>query len=212
MKVFAYNHTLPGVTLDDMRPYFQQEAQHAWELEKAGILRDNYLRLDRPTAAVMFETADVDEARRYISEFPMVRAKLIEFDFVGLSPYALYETAIKHYGSDISLPEPVLLHGANPQKRSVKVFAFSSLRPGVSVADIEPHMLAEARSAWSLYKAGIIRENYLRTDAPGEAFMLECVDIPEAQALLNEFPLVKAGLVEFEYMSVGPFYLYEVAF
>lgn len=94
----------------------------------------------------------------------------------------------------------------------VKVLAFDRPKPGVTMEDIQPHLREEAKHAWALYKAGVYREIYLRTDRPGAVLILECADVEAAKMLTDDLPLVKAGLIEFEFMPLGPFMAWETLF
>jgi hypothetical protein len=84
VKVIAYDKFKPGVTLDSLRPYLRDEVSNVWRLWKAGVVRENYARADMPGVVIVFECASVDEARRYIADFPLTRAGLIEWDFIAL--------------------------------------------------------------------------------------------------------------------------------
>ncbi len=64
---------------------------------------------------------------------------------------------------------------------------------------------SEAAHAWGLSKAGVIREHYLRIDRPGAALVLEVPGVAGAHAVLNDFPLVRGGLIEFECLSLATF-------
>lgn len=89
MKVIAYDKFKPGVTLDTLRPYLQEEVANVWRLWKAGIVRENYARADVSGVVIMFECAGVDEAKRYVDDFPLSKARLIEWDFIALDPAPL---------------------------------------------------------------------------------------------------------------------------
>jgi hypothetical protein len=84
MKVIAYDRFTPGVTLETLRPYLRDEVSNVWRLWKAGIVRENYARADVPGVVIVFECASVDEVKRYIADFPLTRAGLIEWDFIAL--------------------------------------------------------------------------------------------------------------------------------
>lgn len=84
MKVIAYDRFRPGVTLDTVRPYLREEVANVWRLWKAGIVRENYARADVSGVVIVFECADVDEARRYIDDFPLTRAGFLEWEFIPL--------------------------------------------------------------------------------------------------------------------------------
>jgi muconolactone delta-isomerase len=56
----------------------------------------------------------------------------------------------------------------------------------------------EARKAWDLHQAGVIRELYFRADQNKAVLILECSSVLEAQEILATLPLVQAGLISFE--------------
>lgn len=89
MKVIAYDRFKPGVTLDTLRPYLQEEVANVWRLWKAGKVRENYARADVSGVVIMFECSGIDEARRYVDDFPLTKAGLIEWDFIALDPAPL---------------------------------------------------------------------------------------------------------------------------
>ena len=45
---------------------------------------------------------------------------------------------------------------------------------------------------------------YVRKDAPGVVFIIDERDVAEARAPLDALPLVKAGLMEFQLIPLGP--------
>lgn len=69
---------------------------------------------------------------------------------------------------------------------------------GVTGAQFQQHLKAEARRVWELHQAGIIRELYFRDDQPTAVLVLECVDLEAARNVLATLPLVQAGLIELE--------------
>jgi len=83
MKIIAYDNFKPGVTLDDLRPYLREEVANVWRLWKAGIVRENHARTDVGGVVIVFECDSVDEARRHVAAFPLTRAGLIEWQFIG---------------------------------------------------------------------------------------------------------------------------------
>jgi hypothetical protein len=89
--------------------------------------------------------------------------------------------------------------------RTQKIFAIDRVLPGATPEQIAALLGTEARHAWELHKVGIIRENHLRTDRPGVVIVLECLGVDEARSILAEFPLVRAGLIEFDLIPVGAF-------
>jgi muconolactone delta-isomerase len=78
-------------------------------------------------------------------------------------------------------------------------------RPVAGVADdaFTPEIrVAEARRAWDLHQAGVIRELYFHADEAMAVLVLECPDLAEADAALASLPMVSAGLIEFEVLPL----------
>jgi hypothetical protein len=95
---------------------------------------------------------------------------------------------------------------------TMKILAIDRPLPGATPEKYQPHLLNEARHAWQSYKKGFIREINFRLDHPGVATILECESVEAAKMLLAEFPLVKAGVIEFEVIPIGPFANWEALF
>jgi hypothetical protein len=87
----------------------------------------------------------------------------------------------------------------------MKIFAYDRWKPDATLEQIIPLLKEEARQAWELYTKDIVRESYLRQDHPGALLVLECESVDEARRVLDELPMTKAGLVEYEFIPVGAF-------
>ena len=85
MKIIAYDRFKPGVGMETIEPYLRDEVANVWRLWKAGIVRENYARADQSGVVIVFECDDVDEAKRYVADFPLSRAGLLEWDFIPVS-------------------------------------------------------------------------------------------------------------------------------
>ena len=83
MKIIAFDKFKPGVTLDHLRPYLKEEVANVWRLWKAGIVRENYARADVGGVVIVFECVDAVEAKRYVADFPLSKANLIEWEFIA---------------------------------------------------------------------------------------------------------------------------------
>jgi muconolactone delta-isomerase len=66
----------------------------------------------------------------------------------------------------------------------------------------EPLLMAEARRAWELQQAGVIRELYFRADRSEAVLILECADVDEARSILGTLPLVREKLIGFELIAL----------
>jgi len=84
MKIIAYDNFKFGITLEDLKPYLRDEVSNVWRLWKAGIVRENYARTDVGGVVIVFECANVAEAQRYVADFPLSKAGLIEWQFIAL--------------------------------------------------------------------------------------------------------------------------------
>jgi len=84
VKIIAYDRFKPGVTMQTIQPLLQREVANVWRLWKAGIVRENYARADEPGVIIVFELDSVDEAKRYVADFPMTKAGYLEWFYVPL--------------------------------------------------------------------------------------------------------------------------------
>lgn len=84
MKIIAYDNFKSGVTLEDLRPYLKEEVSNVWRLWKAGIVRENYARADVGGVVIVFELDSVEAAKRYIDDFPLSKAGLLEWHYIAL--------------------------------------------------------------------------------------------------------------------------------
>jgi hypothetical protein len=84
MKIIAYDRFKPGVTMETIQPYIAEEVANVWRLWKAGIVRENYARADVPGVVIVFECPSVAEATRYVEDFPLSKAGLLEWDYIPL--------------------------------------------------------------------------------------------------------------------------------
>ena len=103
MKVIAYDTFRPGVTMEQINPFLQEEVSNVWRLWKAGIVRENYARADEPGVVIVFEVPDVESARMYTDDFPLSKAGLLQWNFIALQVPLPIESLFR---SGIDLEEP----------------------------------------------------------------------------------------------------------
>jgi hypothetical protein len=87
----------------------------------------------------------------------------------------------------------------------MKILAMAKDAPGTTPEDFQPYLELEAKSVWELYKNGIVREMYFRQESPDAVLVLECEDLSQAEMALDELPLVKQGLIEFNCIGLVPY-------
>ena len=85
----------------------------------------------------------------------------------------------------------------------MKIIAVDNFKPGVTLDDLKPYLRDEVSNVWRLWKAGIVRENYARADIGGVVIVFECADVETAKRYTADFPLSKAGLIEWQFIALG---------
>ena len=84
------------------------------------------------------------------------------------------------------------------------VLALLTAKHGVTRERVMAIMPAEIRATVQLYLNGKIREWYSRADGRGGVFLLNAVDVAEAEAIMESLPLAKEHLLDHDYIAVGP--------
>jgi muconolactone delta-isomerase len=88
-------------------------------------------------------------------------------------------------------------------EESVRILAIERTVDGVADNQFTSDIAAaEARRAWGLAQAGVIRELYLHADEATAILVLKCQDLAEADADPASLPMVTAGLIEFEVLPL----------
>jgi hypothetical protein len=103
MRIIAYDKFRPGVTMEQITPFLQEEVSNVWRLWKAGVVRENYARADEPGVVIIFEVQDVEAARIYTEDFPLTKAGLLEWSFIALQIPLPLETLFRQ-GIDLNPP------------------------------------------------------------------------------------------------------------
>jgi hypothetical protein len=95
----------------------------------------------------------------------------------------------------------------------MKILAIAKVDPQTTPEKIRPHLEAEVKHAWKLYKEGPVREMYACPDRRmGVVFVLECSSVDEAQKALAELPFVREKFIDFELIPLGPFSYFEMLY
>src|SRR5580698_4864332 len=84
----------------------------------------------------------------------------------------------------------------------MKIIAYDRFRPGVTLDALKPFLREEVSNVWRLWKAGIVRENYARADEPGVVIVFECESVEQCKRYTDDFPLTKAGFLEWFHLPV----------
>jgi hypothetical protein len=95
MQVLAIATARPGVTAEQLTPYFQAEEANSWSLYKRGIVRQFFGRnpeTDALGAVFLFEARSVVDVKGHLSAFPMVKAGLLDAEAFELTPFLSLES------------------------------------------------------------------------------------------------------------------------
>ena len=84
----------------------------------------------------------------------------------------------------------------------MKIISYDRMKPGVKYEQIEPYLPEEVANVWRLWKAGIVRENYARADELGVVIVFELDSVEAAKRYTDDFPLTKAGFLEWFFIPV----------
>lgn len=84
----------------------------------------------------------------------------------------------------------------------MKIIAFDRFKNGVTLETIQPYLQDEVSNVWRLWKAGVVRENYARADEPGVVIVFEVEDVATAKTYTDDFPLSKAGFLEWSFIAL----------
>ena len=95
MKIIAIEKEYEGKTWEDFKPYLEEEAKAVWKLYQRNIIREIYFRADQSSAVLILECTDLIEAKKNLSELPLVKENLIFFELILLAPYHGLERLLK---------------------------------------------------------------------------------------------------------------------
>lgn len=84
------------------------------------------------------------------------------------------------------------------------VLVMLTVKPGIAREQIVKVMPEEVRATLRLYLAGKIRQWYSRSDGKGVVFIMACKDVAEAQSVMEQLPLAKEKLADYEFTAMAP--------
>ncbi len=84
----------------------------------------------------------------------------------------------------------------------MKIITYDRMKSGVTYEKIEPYLPQEVANVWRLWKAGIVCENYARADELGVVIVFEVDSVKTAKRYTDDFPLTKAGLIEWFFIPL----------
>ena len=86
----------------------------------------------------------------------------------------------------------------------MQILAISKLKEGVTPDSLGAVGAEEVKHTVETYLDGRIRSFWFQVNRPGVVFILETKDEDEARQVMNELPLVVAGLMEVDLIPLQP--------
>ena len=86
----------------------------------------------------------------------------------------------------------------------MKVFAIGNFTKPITDEQRAQIMPREVPDTLRLYLDGVIEQMFFRQDKPGVVFLMNVDSIEKAKTITDKMPLVEAGLLQDEYLPVGP--------
>jgi hypothetical protein len=87
----------------------------------------------------------------------------------------------------------------------MQLLALSRRNPGTTAQQLGPLAAAEALAVHKLVAAGVIRSAHMCPERVGAMIVLECADLPDANAQLATLPMVAQGLISFDVTRMLPY-------
>lgn len=85
----------------------------------------------------------------------------------------------------------------------MKVMAIGTLKP-LGPEQVQTHMPSEVPATLQLYLDGKMEQFWLQDQKKGVIFLMNVESVDEADRLLKNLPLVRANLLNFELLPIGP--------
>jgi hypothetical protein len=104
----------------------------------------------------------------------------------------------------LAIALPLSAQSPTTPSKTTDVLVTLTVKPGISRDLITKTLPEEVRATVRLYLDGKIRQWYSRSDGKGVVFILDCKDVAEAQSLMEQLPLAKEKLVDYDYLPLSP--------
>ena len=91
-----------------------------------------------------------------------------------------------------------------PETPTTKILAIGRPTAPGTVEAISKVRPLEVRATVALHLKGVIEQWWFQIDSRAPVFVMSVTDPAEAHAILEDLPLGKAGLMEFDLIRLGP--------
>ena len=94
----------------------------------------------------------------------------------------------------------------------MKFLALLTMSAGSDRAAFPSLLVVEEQVIWASYRVGLLREKYFQRDPLAVSLIYETGSIDEVHTELDKLPMVQAGLLDRQIVSLGPWLPLEVMF
>ena len=91
MRILVLDVPKEGVTFNDYLPHLEAETRQAWAGVKSDVVREIYFRQERPGLVIILAADSVDAARDVMSQMPLKKAGLLDFEYIPFANYTFWE-------------------------------------------------------------------------------------------------------------------------
>lgn len=94
MKILAIEKEITSDRPENYETILADEARFVWQLQQEGTLREIYFNQNK-NAVLILECENINAAQQCLSNFPLVKNKLIQFEINELQSYTGFERLFK---------------------------------------------------------------------------------------------------------------------
>lgn len=94
----------------------------------------------------------------------------------------------------------------------MKVMALLTMALGANPATFGPLLVPEEQALWTAYRAGVLREWYFQREPLAVTLVYEVAAVEDVTREIDALPMVRAGLLDRQVVTLGPWIPLEVMF
>ena len=92
MQFLVLARVVEGISIEQVLPHVQAEAEAVWQKYLDQIVRSIYYIADMSGAVLMCEAANLEVMQEMTAQFPMAKAGVLKFEILPLMPYTGLES------------------------------------------------------------------------------------------------------------------------
>ncbi len=195
----------PTTPFESIAPLVKGEAQLAWSYYSMGRIRQMYARSDATGMVILWEAKNIADAKNAISQMPMVKANFIGFN---LYPVTFFNSLSSLFDTNTQVSQNVTTIA-----KSSQFVLITRKAQGVTDSQISALDKEESLAVWQNYQTGLFSQMFDRENkVGGAAIILRADNIDDARAIVNELPLIKNKLIDYDLIPVHHFFPFEALF